>query len=901
MNRYDYLAGSHDLLSLSDWGPYANDVYALSHIADRKRGIKFDFILMPGILRRHCFLPECLRESGCTPLEAAPDLSYFSFRQQMEGRDTFYADTAYAQIEPDLWLGRIEYVNKTAENLAAALFVFTRLAPRPEVFPVLPETARWLDALDYHDMAFSYKRIDHNLTFAGGRRGEQQYPGTVGDRCLGQPFYDRTLPCFGERKGDRVAYEFDAAEKDAAIYLRVRVDEGKSADFTVDLNGKKHPVTFNGTGNFEIVELCREALCGHIRLELTAAADSCGVRFDGLVIGDAALETGHIAFAPLGRAVQPNCEKSEIERCDLFSGDGLEHAYAVWWSRQEASRRTNWLDDLAKVAEYGYGMRQPYYANYGANNPGDIYCHDSYILPIKVASGKTEIVYALFSTAPTTKEAEAHIAALNRSPEALEAAYQKAHERVLHFEPTDMGRKYEFTQKITAATSLTNVNFPIRAKGKNIRHHVPDKYFNSLYSWDSGFIGLGFLALDKIRAIENLNVYVTEPDDDENVFMLYGTPLPVQAYLYAEIWNRYQDREMLEFFYPRIRRFYDFIAGHIPTSSFRAAKSNLLRSWDYFYNSGGWDDYPPQWYLYEHKCFDAAPVVTTAHAIRFAKFLKQAAHELGRDGDIALYDEDIDAFTKALQNYSWSEADGVFSYVRHDEDGNPTGIWIDPVSGVNFNFGMDGTSPLVSGICSKEQRDKLFGRLSDPAHMWTDYGISTVDRSAPYYRTDGYWNGCIWMPHQWFFWKSALDDNRGEFARRIASTALRTWHHEVGESRYTFEHFSTETGRGAGCCHFMGLSSPVLNWYAAYFEAGRITAGFDTWIREQTVTENKVRVQLAISGNAGDLSTLLFVSGGGEWEVCYNGKPVPVVTGLDTTLEITLPKATEGELLICRK
>ena len=74
--------------------------------------------------------------------------------------------------------------------------------------------------------------------------------------------------------------------------------------------------------------------------------------------------------------------------------------------------------------------------------------------------------------------------------------------------------------------------------------------------------------------------------------------------------------------------------------------------------------------------------------------------------------------------------------------------------------------------------------------MWTPIGLSTVDRRAPYYRTDGYWNGCVWMPHQWFFWKSALDAGRAEFARRIAETALKLWKHEVDQSFYTFEHFS---------------------------------------------------------------------------------------------------------------
>ena len=86
------------------------------------------------------------------------------------------------------------------------------------------------------------------------------------------------------------------------------------------------------------------------------------------------------------------------------------------------------------------------------------------------------------------------------------------------------------------------------------------------------------------------------------------------------------------------------------------------------------------------------------------------------------------------------------------------------------------------------------------------------------------------MPHQWFFWKSALDAGRGAFARQIAETALNVWKNEVDRSFYCFEHFSISSGRGAGCCHFGGLSSPVLNWYGAYFRPGRLTGGFDCCI-----------------------------------------------------------------------
>ena len=44
----------------------------------------------------------------------------------------------------------------------------------------------------------------------------------------------------------------------------------------------------------------------------------------------------------------------------------------------------------------------------------------------------------------------------------------------------------------------------------------------------------------------------------------------------------------------------------------RAFKSGLLRPWDYFYNSGGWDDYSPQKKRVHEKHLEASctPVIT---------------------------------------------------------------------------------------------------------------------------------------------------------------------------------------------------------------------------------------------------------------------------------------------------
>lgn len=66
---------------------------------------------------------------------------------------------------------------------------------------------------------------------------------------------------------------------------------------------------------------------------------------------------------------------------------------------------------------------------------------------------------------------------------------------------------------------------------------------------------------------------------------------------------------MLEYFYPRLKQYHEFLAGRLGSSTTNSLNSNLLKTWDYFYNSGGWDDYPPQKFTHDnllektHSCY----------------------------------------------------------------------------------------------------------------------------------------------------------------------------------------------------------------------------------------------------------------------------------------------------------
>lgn len=180
--------------------------------------------------------------------------------------------------------------------------------------------------------------------------------------------------------------------------------------------------------------------------------------------------------------------------------------------------------------------------------------------------------------------------------------------------------------------------------------------------------------------------------------------------------------------------------------------SNLLRPWDYFYNSGGWDDYPPQKFIRGRKEFtdNITPVITAAMAIRFAKILRTAASLLNLTEDQKIYDEDIKNFSEALQRHSWDETSGYFGYVVHDSTSKASTIF-KTVEVENFNKGMDGAYPLVAGIATKAQQKILLDNLFLPKKCWSPVGLTAVDQSASYYSNEGYWNGTVWFPHQWFF------------------------------------------------------------------------------------------------------------------------------------------------------
>jgi len=529
---------------------------------------------------------------------------------------------------------------------------------------------------------------------------------------------------------------------------------------------------------------------------------------------------------------------------------------------------------------------------------------DVFLRPIALTPHGERSLYALLCAGDRVAVEEC-LAAFDPSPVLGDAEWEAARARRTQFAASGPGAAYAFGLERLAATVETNVVYPTYCRRHYIRHGCPGRWWDSLYTWDSGFIGLGLAEVDLDRAVDTLNTYVTPPGDPHAAFVHHGSPVPVQFYLFQELWNRTQDTALLAHFYPRLQQYHRFLAGRLGSSTTRSLRSNLLKTWDYFYNSGGWDDYPPQVEVHARGLEDrVTPVITSAHAIRTARMLSQMALLLGRGDDIAEYRHDVDTLSRALLDAAWDEESGYMGYVVHGEDGLPQGI-LRHESGANYNLGLDGLYGLVAGIGSEEQRARMLAHLRAPEEIVTPFGLSAVSQAAPYYRVDGYWNGTVWMAHQWFFWKALLDHGEDALAWDVARTALEVWEREARRTYNSFEHFVIETGRGAGWHHFGGLSCPVLCWYGAYFRPGRLTGGLDVWVTSRKVADDERSMEATLvrdadAAAAGKVASILVTLQDGEtYRATWNGAPVPARPVVPGCVAVRLPAdAAEGVLRV---
>ena len=896
---------SHDITTLPSWGPYSKKYAGITHVEELQSGVCVDFFTCSSSYRRsNICIPNTLFESGCYPWEVSPDLKHICYRQEIEWKDRVYVDATYHVLDETSVLVKMHCVNNTdiPQRIGLHTVAGVRFAEDYPVFKLKGEEM-YIPATSYREYEPAVRRHDYRLVYDGKLRGEVRDRFALGSSALQ----------LSGKAGDRVIIPFP--EHKSTVWMRFKGDSGKQ--FKLKINGHSFTAEGRGLGSYRRVAL------PEFKGELELVCESDGkLIIDGFIVGEkvnvvpekpkykpeVAITEGSYILKyedcaqwygvgwnfPLADVIQ--YEDSEIDNLlrtkannhtnKHFTANGKGHfitaaqrplmlkarSDTTVWNLITNGSRSEVEDRLAKFRSDEKNFTSRVWAEVPERGTG---MTAAARVPAATASGESATTSRAGATASTTGPQTGN------HPGSSEKLLPSA-------EP------YKIIHRLMQATLMTNIVYPVYTQGQYIRHFTPGMNWNCLYTWDSGMISLALNDIDPVLAFENIRAYTTQPGC-QSAFIHHGTPLPIQFFAFEEMCSKTCDKEKMAFLYPRLKQYYEYMAGKEPTAT-TLMPSGLLRTWDYFYNSGGWDDYPPQWYLREHPELYpyVAPVISTSCYIRAAKILRMTAERLGLKQDISAYDKDIKRFSEAILKNAWDEECGYFGYVEHNAEGKPVGLF-KAKDGSNFNKGLDGVSPLLAGIGSKEQQKRMVDNIFSEKHLWTPYGISTVDKSASYYRIDGYWNGCIWMPHQFLQWKAMLDLGLAERAHQIAFTALDTWKNELNESYQCYEHFFTDSGRGAGWHNFSGLSSPVICWFTSSFRKGTISTGFDTMVTSQEWAEDhsSLKASLAFDKDAAGktAAVIICMAPAAEYKASVNGKPAKTWSPYEGLVYVYVPES----------
>ena len=890
------------------WGPYGKKYMGISRIADEEmmRGIRFDFTASPTVFASGVRVPNTTVPCGARAWQCLEDYSFYSYRFDMEGRDDVYSVVTYIKLNDEATLVRSEIFNNTDLIQNCLVNYFSSVEYRFDSFCdlKLPKKNIYIDATDYEEYSYAIKRPWDEQNADARKKGEFLdnrfcFGKGLGDRAEKWHIPHRYLAPFGGEKGDRVLYRLNntAEFENPVLTVRYRTSgiEYRRGEMTgvryipgteravFSLNGER--IVFEPTDDMKTVSFPLKSVPE--KLELVSLGGG-GIEFDFFAVTEKG-ETVSVSERMNPVVPEINTEKNSVGYTVRMKYEGLDGEYILrTFDDNTRFRRINTgcLEDcmsarLSNSDESFDDLTASFTASFKRKHSDNGFFQNTLVHTLFVPAHSSRVCLAVIS----------HGEEKYLTQEEYEKLYRKRAGEYKRLCFNSQGEKYALSNELLKSAVLTNVVYPIYKHGRFIIHHTPGKRWDCLYTWDSGFIGLGFMYYAPKFAEYILNTYLSSQSNKDYAFVHHGSPVPVQFYIFLEMMNR--DKSCIAVYYDRLKLYYDFYLGKIRGSTTAKFKSGLLTTYDYFYSSSGMDDYPAQVKMMNDDIRDtAAPVITSSQAIRCAKIMLAAAAEIGRINDTEVYLSDIERLTEALNKYSWDSDSGYFSYVLHDKNYNPVCKYMLP-SGENLNKGLDGIYPIISGICNGEQKKAILSHLKNEKEMLSPYGISAVDMTASYFKVNGYWNGNVWFSHQWFIFKTALDLGESDLAFEIAHRALNIWKRECEHLYYTFEMVNVVTGRGGWFHNFGGLSTPVNMWAFSYYKPGTVTVGFDTLIDNCCLNTDNTELNLKITKHTDEKSTVLIcLDDKYGYKAECNGSTASYLSRFPGEIEISLPECT---------
>ena len=479
------------------WGTNSKKYMGISRIMEESSidGSRFDLVVYPTYANSAVPVPNVTVPSDYHPWECDTEGKYFRYRYELQWKDQLYADVDLFEVDEETWGIRVDYHNNTdkIQNCLLNLFAAIEYPQNMVCEPEMPDKVDFWKALDYQELRFAAARPWENLCFDGMHKGEQFRSDFTGGVALAETFYammyrNKETKMFGGNAGDRLVYirDLENSYEDAVLTIRYstyRTDE----DVVFDSN--YGPIRFKACKSAETVSIPLTRLeKGAFRLEMTSrGTEENGVMLDCLCITEEA-DQDMVRFKTHKRNVIPTIT-FEGEKVKYEYHYGEKPMFLGILNKRVRSRKlySGCLEDalitrLTNSDETYDNLTRSFSGAFMEKHSDEGFYHTNVVEAIFLPGQSTSVQYAYVST----KEAVLEKKDLE---DVWRARSGVAEEEKLNPE----GKEYSFSTRLMKTALFSNVVYPIYRHGDQIVHYTPGKRWDSLYTWDSGLIGLGLL------------------------------------------------------------------------------------------------------------------------------------------------------------------------------------------------------------------------------------------------------------------------------------------------------------------------------------------------------------------------------------------------------------------------
>jgi hypothetical protein len=285
---------------------------------------------------------------------------------------------------------------------------------------------------------------------------------------------------------------------------------------------------------------------------------------------------------------------------------------------------------------------------------------------------------------------------------------------------------------------------------------------------------------------------------------------PVGSYVVWKDYQRVQDRELLEWAYPRLKKWHEWwLHDRGDGQRWRDGNRDGLLEWGSdrgsassgggrgFLQAAKWESGMDDSPMYDEAAYDPKTYTMNLHDVGLnslytldAECLGKIAVILGKEDDARQFTTEYEHMKQLIREKLWNEQDGIY------ENRFWNGQFSKHLSPTNFY-------PLFAGIASAEQAKRMIEEhLLNTKEFWGRYVAPTIARNDAAFPDQFYWRGDIWGPTNYMLYEGINRYGFDEVALEYAQKSYNLFMDDWKINQHDNEQYLAWGGSGGGDTHY---------------------------------------------------------------------------------------------------